>query len=115
MPYFSRATNCGAESRATMKIEMKLTAADFERLWINSMKWMGEDWEKQEDRFDPKPFFSWHYAYWFDNYAALKLAEAFISTLGKNYAIHSDEGTSDWVMLTNYASPCHVSKRLVSA
>ena len=115
MPYFSRARNTGAESRATMKIEMKLTAADFERLWINSMEWMNLDWEKQADRFDPMPLFSWHYAYWFDNYAALKLAEAFISTLGKNYAIHSDEGTGDWVMLTNYASPCHINKRLVSA
>jgi hypothetical protein len=98
-----------------MKIQIDVKAADFEQLWNNSMEWMGQEWEKQADRFDPKPFYSWHYAYWFDNYSALKLAEAFVNALGKNYAIHSDEGTGDWVMLTNYASPCHLRKKLVSA
>jgi len=98
-----------------MKIEINLTAADFERLWITAMQWMNNDWEKQSDRFEPMPLFSWQYAYWFDSYAALKLAEGFISTLGKNHAIHSDEGTGDWVMLTNYASPCYISKKLVTA
>jgi hypothetical protein len=98
-----------------MKIQIDIKAADFEQLWSNSMEWMNQDWEKQADRFDPSPFFSWQYAYWFDNYSALKLAEAFVNALGKNYAIHSDEGTGDWVMLTNYASPCHLRKKLVNA
>ena len=102
-------------SRATVKIQIDLKAADFEQLWINSMEWLNQDWQKQADRFDPSPLFSWKYAYWFDNYAALKMAEGFISSLGKNYAIHSDEGTGDWVMLTNYASPCHLRKTLVNA
>jgi hypothetical protein len=97
-----------------MKVQIDLKAADFEQLWTNSMEWMNLDWQKQADRFDPLPLFSWQYAYWFDNYSALKLAEAFISSLGKNYAIHSDEGTGDWVILTNYASPCHLRKSLVT-
>ena len=98
-----------------MKIQIDLKAADFEQLWINSMEWQNNDWQKQADRFEPNPLFTWQYAYWFDNYAALKMAEGFISGLGKNYALHSDEGTGDWVMLTNYASPCHLRKTLVNA
>ena len=98
-----------------MKIQIELKAVDFEHLWINSMEWSNNDWQKQSDRFEPKPLFTWAYAYWFDNYAALKLAEGFIAGLGKNYAIHSDENTGDWVMLTSYASPCHLPKTLVNA
>jgi hypothetical protein len=43
------------------------------------------------------------------------MAEGFLSSLGKNYATHSDENTGDWVILTNYASPCHLRKKLVNA
>ena len=93
-----------------MKIQIDLKGADFEQLWTNSMEWMNQDWEQQADRFDPKPFYSWKYAYWFDSYAALKMAQAFINAVGSNHAIHSDEATGDWVMLTNYASPCHLRK-----
>ena len=98
-----------------MKVQIDIKAADFEQLLINSMQWMNQDWESQEDRFDTKPLFSWQYAYWFDDYASLKIAEGFIAGLGKNYAIHSDESTGDWLMLTNYASPCHLRKTLVNA
>jgi len=98
-----------------MKIQIDLKAADFEQLWINSMEWKGQDWEKQVERFEPAPLFSWQFAYWFDNYVALKLAEGFINILGKNYSVHSDENTGDWVLLTNYASPCHLRKTLVNA
>jgi hypothetical protein len=42
-----------------MKVQIDIKAADFEQLWINSMQWMNQDWESQEDRFDPKPLFSW--------------------------------------------------------
>ena len=98
-----------------MKIQIDLKAADFEQLWINSMEWMNLDWQKQSDRFDPSPLFSWQYAYWFDNYAALKMAEGFLSSLGKNYATHSDENSGDWLILTNYDSPCHLRKKLVNA
>jgi hypothetical protein len=103
------------EAGLHMKIQIDLKAADFEQLWINSMEWQNNDWQKQADRFEPNPLFTWQYAYWFDNYTALKMAEGFIAGLGKNYALHSDEGTGDWVMLTNYASPCHLRKTLVNA
>jgi hypothetical protein len=95
-----------------MKIEIDLTAADFERLWVNSMRWQGINWEEQAARFDPLPEFSWTYAYWFDEYAALKMAEGFLSA--DQCSIHSDEA-GGWVILTNYASPCHLRDELVSA
>ena len=97
-----------------MKIQIDMKAADFEQLWSSSMLWKNQDWQVQADRFHPNPLFTWTYAYWFDHYAALKMAEGFISSLGKKFAIHSDEGTSDWLMLTNYASPCHLRKTLVN-
>jgi len=95
-----------------MKIEIDITAADFERLWVNSMKWRGIDWEDQAARFVPRPDFTWTYAYWFDEYAALKLAEGFLTS--DECRIHSDEA-GGWVILTNYASPCHLRKEMVSA
>jgi hypothetical protein len=98
-----------------MKIQIDIKAADFEQLWITSMEWNGQDWEKQVDRFEPAPLLTWKYAYWFDNYAALKMAQAFLNVMGSNHAIHSDEGTGDWVLLTSYASPCHLRKTLVTA
>jgi len=79
-----------------MKIQIDMKAADFEQLWL-------------------APLLTWKYAYWFDSYAALKMAQGFISAVGSNHAIHSDEATGDWVMLTNYASPCHLRKVSVSA
>ena len=116
MQHYSYATRVVRIDGLQMKIQIDLKAADFEQLWINSMEWnSNKDWDKQALRFDPIPLFSWHYAYWFDNYAALKMAEGFLSSLGKNYAIHSAEGTGDWLMLTNYASPCHLRKKLVNA
>ena len=67
-----------------MKIQIDIKAADFEQLWINSMEWNGQDWEKQIDRFEPAPLLTWKYAYWFDNYAALKMAQAFLNVMGSN-------------------------------
>jgi hypothetical protein len=88
------------------KIQIDLDEQGFEYLWINSMKWNGIDWEKQEDRFDPKPSFSWAYAYWFDSYASLKMGEAYLTAVNEDYSIHSDEA-GDWLLLSNFASPCH--------
>ena len=45
-----------------MKIQIDLKAADFEQLWINSMQWTGQEWEKKAERFEPAPLFSWQYA-----------------------------------------------------
>jgi len=98
-----------------MKIQIDIKAVDFEELWINSMEWKNNDWQKQPGRFSPSPIFSWAYVYWFDNYAALKMAEGFISSLSKNYATHLDQNTGDWVILTNYASPCHLRKSVRKA
>jgi hypothetical protein len=95
-----------------MKIQIDLTAADFERLWDNSMKWRDYNWQDQAERFEPKPDYKWLYAYWFDNYAALKMAEGFLTA--DECKIHSDEA-GGWVLLTNYASPCHLRKTLVNA
>ena len=89
-----------------MKIQIDLKAADFEQLWNNSMEWVNQDWQKQEDRFDPSPLFSWKYAYWFDNYASLKMAEAYLNGVGSARGlseVHSDEA-GGWVLLTNYPS-----------
>ena len=89
-----------------------MTAADFERLWVNKMQWEAYDWEEQADRFDPKPEFSWRWAYWFDDYAALKMAEAFITS--DDCSVHSDE-TGGWILLTNYPCSCQAQRELVSA
>ena len=89
-----------------MKIQIDLKAADFEQLWTNSMEWVNQDWQKQVDRFDPSPLFSWKYAYWFDNYASLKMAEAYLNGVGSARGLsetHSDE-SGGWVLLTNYPS-----------
>ena len=90
-----------------MKVEINIDPMDFEMLWDNSMKWRENDWEKQIGRFDPKPSFLWKYAYWFDTYSALLLAQAFLK--GKASGTYSDE-VGGWVILTNYASPCHMRK-----
>ena len=115
MQHYCHATKYVGIDGLQMKIQIDLKAADFEQLWSNSMEWNGQDWEKQLDRFDPAPLFTWKYAYWFDNYAALKMAQAFLNVVGANQAIHSDEGTGDWLILTNYISPCYIKKSLVSA
>ena len=91
-----------------MKIQIDINAADFEQLWSNSMQWRGQDWEKQADRFNPMPLFTWKFAYWFDNYASVKIAQAFLNSVGSmqgSSKIHSDD-VGGWVLLTNYVSPC---------
>ena len=91
-----------------MKIQIDINAADFEQLWSNSMQWRGQDWEKQADRFNPMPLFTWKFAYWFDNYSSLKIAQAFLNSVGSmqgSSKIHSDDA-GGWVLLTNYVSPC---------
>ena len=94
-----------------MKIQIDINAADFEQLWSNSMEWQGQDWEKQSDRFDPLPSFTKKYAYWFEDYVSLKIAEAFVS-LTSGYSIHSDEATASWVLLTDYESPCYIKVKV---
>ena len=101
-----------------MKIEIDMTAADFERLWINSMEWRGygKDWKEQPDRFDPKPTYSWRYSYWFDSTINLMMAKAFLNASNARFMEHVDNwDDGSWVILTNYASPCHLRKELVSA
>ena len=117
MPYFCRAAKCSSGiDGLQMKIEIDLTAADFERLWVNSMEWRGIDWEKQTDRFEPRPDFNWTYAYWFDSAINLVMAKAFMAALKVDYKEHIDSWDDDsWVLLTNYASPCHMRKELISA
>jgi hypothetical protein len=88
------------------KVQIELDEQDFERLWINSMLWNGVDWEKQEERFIPKPSFAWKFAYWYDDYSALKMGESYLKAINEDYAIHSDE-EGDWVIVSNFASPCH--------
>jgi hypothetical protein len=88
------------------KIQIDLDEQGFEHLWNNSMAWDGNVWAIQEDRFDPKPEFSWKFAYWFDSYVSLKMGEAYLTAVNEDYSIHSDEA-GDWLLLTNFASPCH--------
>jgi hypothetical protein len=99
-----------------MKIEIQINATDFERLWVNSMQWRGQDWEKQAHRFDPMPVFTWKYAYWFDNYASLKIAQAYLNGVGNARGlseIHSDE-SGGWVLLTNYPSTSWLKNQQVA-
>ena len=95
-----------------MKIEIEMTAEDFDRLWVNKMQWQEYDWESQADRFTPTPEFTWNWAYWFDDYASLKMAEAFITV--DDCSVHSDEA-GGWILLTNYPCRCQLAKTLVSA
>ena len=88
------------------KIQIELDDEGFEHLWISSMAWKGTDWKKQEARFDPKPNYDWKFVYWFDNYASLKMGEAYLTAINEEYATHSDE-EGDWILLSNFASLCH--------
>jgi len=118
MPYFCCARNTDTKKGLEMKIEIDMTAADFERLWINSMEWRGygKDWEKQTERFEPNPSLNWTYAYWFDSAISLVMAKAFLLAANVEFSEHLDSWDDDsWVLLTDYASPCHLRKELVSA
>jgi hypothetical protein len=99
-----------------MNIQIDVTPADFEGLWINSMKWRDNSWRDQTDRFDPKPTYNWKYSYWFDSTINLVMAKAFLVASNADFAEHIDNwDDGSWVILTNYASPCHLRKELVSA
>ena len=88
-------------------VQIEIDAEGFEHLWSNSMFWNKSDWESQEERFIPEPAFNWLLAYWFDDYASLKMGEGFLVAIGEQYSIHIDDSSASWVLLTNFASPCH--------
>jgi hypothetical protein len=86
-------------------LKLTLNAKGFESLWDNSMKWAGNNWQVQETRFEPKPTYKWRYAYFFESYTALVMAQAYLKSTGYKSAVHEDLA-GGWVLLSNYMSPC---------
>ena len=90
-----------------IKVEIELDATGFEQLWDNSMAWKGTDWAAQDGRFEPMPNYSDTWAYFFEGYLNAVVALGFIKATGESATLHSDE-TGGWLIVTNYASPCHL-------
>jgi len=89
------------------KIEIKLDAQQFEYLWDNSMAWAGTDWAAQDGRFEPMPNYMSKWAYFYDTYLNALISMSYLDAVGQSATLHSDE-TGGWVIVTNYASPCHL-------
>jgi len=82
---------------------MELTAKDFDSLSNTQMQWKGYEWEKQADRFTSSPNFDFKWAYWFDSYTALLFARIFLSGKEAAFQHFYDEGTEQYVLITDYA------------
>jgi len=82
---------------------MELTPQDFESLSDTQMQWKGYDWEEQAGRFTSPPNFEFKWAYWFDSYAALLFARLFLSEREAAFQHFFDEGTEQYVLITDYA------------
>ena len=88
-------------------VEIELDANGFEHLWDNSMAWAGSNWEAQDGRFNPMPENNFTWAYFCENYINAVIAMGFLKTTGERATLHSDEA-GGWLIVTNYASPCHL-------
>jgi len=91
-----------------MKITFDMTATDFDYLTQNQMRWAGNDWEQQKDRFETVTIgtvvdFKWHFAYWVNTYADYLLAAAYLASIDYPHQALFDTADSDVVILTDYA------------
>jgi len=89
---------------ADMKVTIEINADEFDFLFDTSMNWKSVDWETQDGRFTPLPDYrKFERAYWFDSYANLILARAYLAADGYEFSVHSDESEQGgWVLLTDF-------------
>lgn len=88
-----------------MKITIDMDAVDFDYLWTTSMRWAGEGWHDQPDRFtsfsDDEINYSLRTAYWFDNYASVILGREFLRhTNVKHQVLFDEAGEADGYVIT---------------
>ena len=86
-------------------ITLEMNQDDFDRLSNTTMNWSSVDWAAQDGRFEPIPDYrEFTRIYWFDNYANLLIARAFLSKMGFASDTHSDqsEDSEPWILLTDF-------------
>ena len=89
-----------------VKVDLYLNAVYFEHLWDNSMAWQGTDWAAQDGRFEPMPDYSMKWAYFFEEFTNALIALSYLEASGEAATLHSDE-VGGWLIVSNFASPCH--------
>jgi len=86
-------------------ITVEMNDQDFDYLPSTSMNWASIDWEVQDGRFDPLPDYrKFARAYWFESYANLLLARAYVTALGFESSTHLDEFSENtpYLLLTDF-------------
>lgn len=85
---------------------MNVTELDFERLFTAQMEFAAnKGWKaEQEFRFDEGINWDYKYIYWFDTYAEALIASQFLKITDFGFNISFDEGTENWVIVTDYAA-----------
>ena len=90
-----------------MKISVDITGQDFDYLIQTQMRWAGNNWQQQKDRFETvtpgtSVDFKWHFAYWLNTYADYLLAAAYLASINYPHQALFDTADSDVVILTDY-------------
>lgn len=90
-----------------MSIKIWITSQDFGYLTQTQMRWAGNNWQQQKDRFETlKPGtvidFEWGFAYWLNTYADYLLAAAYLESGNFPHQALFDTAGSDVVILTDY-------------
>ena len=83
------------------EIKLHMIEEDFENLVHTSMPWGGH-WREQINRFEPQPMLDWRYAYWVDNFMAVLLCRAYLTTQNCETQTVWDRAFNCYLILTNY-------------
>lgn len=87
-------------------VSMNVTELDFERLFTAQMEFAAnKGWKaEQEFRFDENINWDYKFIYWFDTYSDALIASQFLKITDFGFNISFDEGTENWVIVTDYAA-----------
>lgn len=93
-------------SNGGVSMNLTVTELDFERLFTAQMEFAAnKGWKaEQEFRFDEGINWDYKYIYWFDRYSEALIAAEFLKITDHGYQISFDEGTENWVIVTDYAA-----------
>jgi hypothetical protein len=83
------------------EIKLHMIEEDFEQMVHTSMPWGGH-WIEQINRFEPAPMLHWRYAYWVDNFMAVLLCRAYLTTQNCETQTVWDRAFNCHLILTNY-------------
>ncbi len=83
------------------EIKLHMIEEDFENLVHTSMPWGGH-WIEQINRFEPAPMLQWRYAYWVDNFMAVLLCRAYLTTQNCETQTVWDRAFNCYLILTDY-------------